>query len=951
MWLGGGCRAHAARVARMEFELSGPRFVPTGESTAEDRKASKDDLDALLAKPSQFYSSKLGEFSKDNQKLVERLAAAREARNAVSARLRGYKRRWRGWLENYEKSTNAFLLVINVLYLGLTLTALILTFIVVQEHVNDAANNEYSKHRNVTAGTQNVYKPCGMPTPDSMYLLQALGALPFAGYDGAALEPDYQRWMERVDRGLCARIVPDVEDPYFSEEDSDCRSDGQYYDYGHEHAEELLALSYIMNDASFEITKDDIETNPASIDEKRVLFERRACLVRETEGEHPFYPNGQYDAYGDLKTRVARAYVTAMPAFARWDRERAWCSVADRWKDPFDSDCSHSCHIRNELYAASQDQSLMYDYKAGDVRGGEIPRATTFTKQLYRLLALSLAGYYDRYHNGGACFSNKKNEDALIFCADSMKEEGSGEQSKAELGSTSIEKFIQQNTRISEQAQCTRPSRSPPPPAPTFTRNNEKVSELRSAHVCAATLQYGLFEQGRLFGIPDVIEPFVLDQRVDRSLHFIATWVYDAMYVEPLKKAGSILSDPKSRLELYISYRLSSTAIWAMLVVNAAGYMMVRALVPMGVFALKLVGFKSNVQKKKLGVDNYEPIVLLRPPVGWPVALAQIVSLIAIYWILWLDPAVQSHYYITPTCEDWHGLGVQVPAGAFDTTWGKRRFGRFGEHIIGILLILTFVLVLFVQLIGKEFVSEGIKEKRKNESLNPKTGTSVRKENLPLIMIAFVGLPIQLVFAAQSIISGDRWYESIRASDYNPALLATFAKDVQMAVWAAFWTSAAISWYRQQWAVDKLTSVLQYAWMAGGALLVWMPVFQSAVLLEKEIDVAFSDGKGSADTDRLIVYIFIYGFSAIGTGILVLQYRRFMQNMPYTAVAPVQSEAMVSAQRESQANFLSMARGNGQRSSAVKFDLSSVSIVPASAQAPRPPARKTGAVYAPLIPL
>ena len=949
MWLGGGCRAHAARVARMEFELSGPRFVPTGESTADEINQRKEKLARLK---SQFYS-------RMDPSGNENLVAAREARKELSDVLKVYKRTWRGWLDNYEQATNVFLLITNVLYLGLTLTALILTFIVVQEHVNDAANNEYSKHRNVTAGTQNVYKPCGMPTPDSMYLLQALGALPFAGYDGAALEPDYQRWMERVDRGLCARIVPDVEDPYFSEEDSDCRST-DYYDYGRDHAEELLALSYIMNDASFEITKDDIENEPASIEEKRALFERRACLVRETEGEHPFYPTGQYDAYGDLKTRVARAYVTAMPAFARWDRERAWCSVADRWKNPFDSDCSHSCHIRNELYAASQDQSLMYDYKAGDVRGGEIPLATTFTKQLYRLLALSLAGYYDRYHNGGACFSNKKNEDALIFCQDSMKEEGSGEQSKVEPGSTSIEKFIQQNTRISEQAQCTRPSRSPPPPAPTFTRNNEKVSELRSAHVCAATLQYGLFEQGRLFGIPDVIEPFVLDQRVDRSLHFIATWVYDAMYVEPLKKAGSILSDPKSRLELYISYRLSSTAIWAMLVVNAAGYMMVRALVPMGVFALKLVGFKSNVAKK-LGGDKYEAIVLLRPPVGWPVALAQIVSLIAIYWILWLDPAVQSHYYITPTCEDWHGLGVQVPAGAFDTTWGKRRFGRFGEHIIGTLLILTFVLVLFVQLIGKQFVSDGIKKERDDAATTPQTGTTVRKKNLPLIMIAFVGLPIELVFAAQSIISGDRWYESIRASDYNPALLATFAKDVQMAVWAAFWTSAAISWYRQQWAVDKLDGVLQYAWMAGGALLLWMPVFQSAVLLEKEIDVAFSDGKGSADTDRLIVYIFVYGFSAIGTGILLLQYRRFAQNLPDTSVANVASETVVGAARDAASTSVddpAVVADPGSESgyawansSAVKFDLSSVRIVPARAQAPRPPARKTGAGYAPLIPL
>ena len=66
-------------------------------------------------------------------------------------------------------------------------------------------------------------------------------------------------------------------------------------------------------------------------------------------------------------------------------------------KDPFDSMCKHSCHLRKELKAAADAAGLMYTT-------GDIPAGTTFTKQLYRLLALSLAGYYDRYHNNGECF-------------------------------------------------------------------------------------------------------------------------------------------------------------------------------------------------------------------------------------------------------------------------------------------------------------------------------------------------------------------------------------------------------------------------------------------------------------------------------------------------------------------------------------------------------------------
>ena len=36
---------------------------------------------------------------------------------------------------------------------------------------------------------------------------------------------------------------------------------------------------------------------------------------------------------------------------------------------------------------------------------------------------------------------------------------------------------------------------------------------------------------------------------------------------------------------MYIAYRLSSTSIWAILVANVAGYMLVRAAAPAGVYS------------------------------------------------------------------------------------------------------------------------------------------------------------------------------------------------------------------------------------------------------------------------------------------------------------------------------------------------------------------------------
>ena len=86
-----------------------------------------------------------------------------------------------------------------------------------------------------------------MPTPDSMYLLQAIGALPAAGWDGASLEPDYKNWMQTVDRALCARIVPGKRCRVRRRHDAMCE-ERLVHRLRHEHAEELLAFGYLMDD-------------------------------------------------------------------------------------------------------------------------------------------------------------------------------------------------------------------------------------------------------------------------------------------------------------------------------------------------------------------------------------------------------------------------------------------------------------------------------------------------------------------------------------------------------------------------------------------------------------------------------------------------------------------------------------------------------------------------------
>ncbi|MGB1725876.1 MAG: hypothetical protein ACPHJZ_06125, partial [Limisphaerales bacterium] len=459
-----------------------------------------------------------------------------------------------------------------------------------------------------------------------MYLMQAIGALPAAGFDGASLEPDYQRWMQSVDRALCSRLIPDVDLPFYYEDIAQCENQGLQNDYGKPHAEELLAFGYLMDDDSITPTADDLNAG-TPLEDKFNLFEERACLERKVQAtlEAPakdfFYTEQQREAYGDLKERVARAYLAAMPAFARYQKERDACQAAPDMKDPFDARCKHSCHIRKELKAAADSQHAMYDTNQGNFQD-----EATFTQQLYRLFALSLAGYYDRYHNDGQCFMNKIQEDgqrldAHALCKEAMGNNGVGnDESNSNL--FAVTEYSVQNAKIADLGQCAKTGHMPPPPAPPIHRNYAAATgDSLSSQVCAATLQYGLFEQGRLFGIPDIFSPFVVDNRVHPGLHFFGEVIYNAMYVNPVKKAGDILRDPKAKLEMYIAYRMSSTSIWCIMAANIAGYMLVRAATPVGIFVLKMVGIRTNIRDPTQtgATPVFKPIILVRPKYSWPV--------------------------------------------------------------------------------------------------------------------------------------------------------------------------------------------------------------------------------------------------------------------------------------------------------------------------------------------
>jgi hypothetical protein len=140
------------------------------------------------------------------------------------------------------------------------------------------------------------------------------------------------------------------------------------------------------------------------------------------------------------------------------------------------------------------------------------------------------------------------------------------------------------------------------------------------------------------------------------------------------------------------------------------------------------------------------------------------------------------------------------------------------------------------------------------------------------------------------------------------------------------------------------------------------------VLLEKEIDIAFSDGTGTADTPRLIIYILIYSFSGIWTLVLGIRLKAMWDATPASggavANAPenVASAALktrqfvegveAAAAQEQEEEYAKTAFGKEGLSfapaSRFRFDLSSVLVGPTGV--PMMPGRKTRVAYVPLMP-
>ena len=214
---------------------------------------------------------------------------------------------------------------------------------------------------------------------------------------------------------------------------------------------------------------------------------------------------------------------------------------------------------------------------------------------------------------------------------------------------------------------------------------------------CAATMQYGLYDQERLFGVPDVLQPFQHDNRPDASFHVLGKITAKRYFTDPLESVDAF-ARPTERLELYLAYRLAALTLWGSMMAAVTGFFMGRAGAPLATALLALVFNLKTPGGEKVTIVQPQSRNIAQDGLT---ILAALVALFVGFYTLFVDPSAQSYYPTSPKCTDFLPQDyVHSSGGAYVTSWGKRRFDRYSETQLGIAVIVASLIpALYLSLI------------------------------------------------------------------------------------------------------------------------------------------------------------------------------------------------------------------------------------------------------------
>jgi len=754
-----------------------------------------------------------------------------------------------------KRAPNYFLVFCNLAYLALAGISLSVGIQRLQEVADDFRHNPtISTIRDIDPTNRSAPVPCGLPTPDMLHLLTA-----FDQYNDATqfLQANYEWFAGDVRGALCGSNYKEWED--WDPDDSDKHFNRGRYVYILATIAERYNLLPPIGDATERFYDARDRLNVAMCDRKQ--SSRLYSLRQET-------------VYGELRERAARAYITAAPAFYRYwnsinDATPAGCfNDLEASERPFlgtpstagaHDECMNFELIQQALENAASDKALkrLVHFTGDSELDNIIPQYDLPEPQemLVALFALSLIGHVDRTKNAGKCFRYESSladpttgPSALDFCetifdGKSLTVASSTDTPMKRYAEALGQYSIFDAATNSRMAPCNGYAGvSPPPPAPAYTRATDQASGVDGMDaiksVCAESMQYGLFNQEKLFGIPDPIADFAADARDPRWGHFISHAFIEEWWTKAVEHVR--FNDPIWRLEAYLAYRLAMTAYWGMLVGSVIGYFLGRSFLPFAIQLFACIG----VARKKNGATK----TMVRPEgVNIIFILAVLSSVLTGYWLIWIDPSTQSHVPITPACNGWAENSPHSSSGVYVTTWSKPRYNMLPAAALGPLIIGIAVLAVLISAFDQCFGIRKAQKSKKTQKMWDRIKPTV------FFFFFLTVLVVQGLLAALSGVSGKRWQKDAIHGETTYKSAGIYVADSIVAVYASFWTAFAVAWIRGRWTLAQLSNTFKWIWVVVSFVLIWSPVIIGASELpEGELEDAFSDDPH--DRDRQVVY-------------------------------------------------------------------------------------------------
>lgn len=785
-----------------------------------------------------------------------------------------------GWA-NY-RPPNIKLLIVGLVHLALCYVCLMIGIGILNEHIDDLKHNPSVKHLGTDyPAVREAPVPCGLPTPDMMHILTALGEWNEATQ---FLQADYTSWHRRLDTALCGLNYEE-----WVQQDPDASS------------EKFNRARYVYMIASA-MDRMDLQPDKGTSDDfntAKTELDTAMCDVKE---KTRFYSKRQLRIHGELRERIARAYITASPAFFRYQQSFLDSQTAASTKatmidandvegglTPTEFGCLDgvppaNLPFREEDSDGGDDACVNHELirdvlrRAGSVDslqrlvGTNVDALPDAHEMLVALMALSIIGHTDRTLNGGKCFRYGTNpapadpatyaKSATAFCTGIVGGALSGSPT-IDAGASPMDAYGTSARLAGEAETCPNTGLvSPPPAAPPYNRIAETTEGLpindAVIAVCAESLQYGLLNQGRLFGIPDPTANFVADARPEVGGHAIAHSFIDAWWYEATRP--SRFHDPIWRLEAYMAFRLAMTTYWGMLVGSVIGYFAARAVVPLFVTTFSQIGC--------IRTYTGETVVMIRPKFELPIFLAALGGFATAWWLIFVDPGTQSHYPITTDCSAWSSTSPQSSSGAYVTTWTRPRSTRIPPAALGPFLAAVSILPMFMFFLN---IALDLRNRKKfgqyQDQFFARVGFVVF-----FILLVMAGL-VQGAVALQSEESGRAWHDLAKGGDSTAAAVDRYCADCTVAVYTSFWTGAVVGWARTRWTLNGLADWWKYLWMVGALVLAVMPVIQARALIGEELfDDSITEDAAEKTRHNYLVFLFFPGVGIMIVLIVVLTF-------------------------------------------------------------------------------